>query len=103
MVQQKGRTGNIQSPTKFTKTLKRSTELRKSGPKPQRQPRHEIAEGSFGMTILDADYPNVLMGEAEMKEVECFLIVEVVEGWTIKIRIHNLKLGPGYLSVKGDD
>lgn len=38
------------------------------------------AEGRFGMAILEASYPSRLMDEAEMKEVDSFLIKKVVEG-----------------------
>lgn len=90
-------------PYKFSRTMEGSTELRKPVHKPQQKPQHETAEGSFGMAILDANYPSKLMEEEEMKEVESFLIKKVVEGWTSKIRIHNLKLGPGYITLRVED
>lgn len=90
-------------PSKFSRTMKGGAELRKPGPKPHRQPRQETAEGGIGMAILDAKYPSKLMSESEMRKVEDFLIGKVVEGWTSKIRIHNLKLGPGYITLKAED
>lgn len=90
-------------PSKYSKTSTGSTELRKPVHKPHKPPRHEPAEGSFGMAILDSHYPSSLMTEAEMRDVESFLIGKVIEGWTTKIRIHNLKLGPGYINLTVED
>lgn len=55
------------------------------------------------MAILDAHYPSELLKEEQMRKVEGFLIDKIVEGWSCKIRINNLKLGPGYITLNSED